>query len=269
VPGGWSGQSSQYRAYNGTIPLMLNNWDTGFTGSSVNTTLRTSIYVGDTCYDSVQKSITTSLSTGAVGKQVELWVPAYQILPVMQEDYSNNHKKVITYNDYYQFSLKGVPAGDTFNHLVSNGIANLKACLIVPMLNRLNNNVNVFDDGLPQSFAHISQFNIMVGGTNVLHQDSRYGYQQFNNEFFNEFGINGNQSPGIGSGLIDFKSWVKKPYYYVNCSRIPLDQQNSYRSLQIKGTNSSNLTMDYYVFAIYEKKFNLDIISGVITKVDL
>ena len=103
---------------------MLNNWDTGFTGSSVNTTLRTSIYVGDTCYDSVQKSITTSLSTGAVGKQVELWVPAYEILPVMQEDYSNNHKKVITYNDYYQFSLKGVPAGDTFNHLVSNGIAN-------------------------------------------------------------------------------------------------------------------------------------------------
>ena len=51
----------------------------------------------------------------------------------------------------------------------------------------------------------------MVGGSNVLHQDSRYGYQQFNNDFFNEFGINGNQSPGIGSGLIDFKSWDKNP----------------------------------------------------------
>ena len=61
----------------------------------------------------------------------------------------------------------------------------------------------------------------MVGGSNVLHQDSRYGYQQFNNDFFNEFGINGNQSPGIGSSLIDFKSWFKKPFYYVNCSRVP------------------------------------------------
>jgi hypothetical protein len=49
----------------------------------------------------------------------------------------------------------------------------------------------------------------MVSGFNVLHQDSSYGYQQLNNDFFkNEFGINGNQSPGIGSGLIDFKSWV-------------------------------------------------------------
>jgi hypothetical protein len=176
VPAGWSSQSAQYRAYNGTVPLMLNNWTTGFTNSAPNTTLRTSVYVGDTCYDSVQKSITTGLSTGSVGKQVELWVPAYQLLPYMETYYTTNHKKVITYNDYYQFSLKGIPSGDTFNHLVSNGIANLKVCLIVPMLSSLNNNVNVFDDGLPQSFSHISQFNIMVGGSNVLHQDSRYGY---------------------------------------------------------------------------------------------
>jgi hypothetical protein len=55
----------------------------------------------------------------------------------------------------------------------------------------------------------------------------------------------------------------------VNCSRIPLDQQMTYLSLQIKGTNSSNLTMDYYVVAIYEKNFSLDVISGDIAKVGL
>jgi hypothetical protein len=269
VAGVWSAQSAQYRAYNGTIPLMLNNFVSGF-GASTAGTIRASVYVGDTCHDSIQKNITISanLPIGAVGKQVELWVPAYQMLVDVDRDYSNGHNKIITYNDYYQFSLKGVASGDSFNHLVSNGISNLKACLIVPFLSSLNNNVNVFDDGLPQSFAHINNFNIMVGGSNVLHQDSRYGYQQFNNEFFNEFGINGNQSPGIGSGLIDFKSWVKKPFYYVNCSRVPEDQQMTYRSLQIKGTNSSNLTMDYYIFAIYEKNFSLDIISGVIGKID-
>jgi len=268
VDGIYTAQSAQYRAYNGTIPLMLNNFVSGFGVSSAGT-IRASVYVGDTCHDSIQKSITTGLLTGAVGKQVELWVPAYQMLVDVDRDYSNGHNKIITYNDYYQFSLKGVAANGTFNHLVSNGIANLKACLIVPMLSSLNNNVNVFDDGLPQSFAHINQFNVMVGGANVLHQDSRYAYQEFNNEFFNEFGINGNQSPGIGSGLIDFKSWVKKPYYYVNCSRVPLDQQMTYRSLQITGTNSSALAMDYYIFAIYEKNFSLDIISGVTAKIGL
>jgi hypothetical protein len=80
VPEGWSSQSAQYRAYNGTVPLMLNNWPTGFTNYTTNTTLRTSIYVGDTCYDNTQKSIAPGISTGAVGKQVELWVPAYQML---------------------------------------------------------------------------------------------------------------------------------------------------------------------------------------------
>ena len=84
---------------------MLNNWTTGFTGSTTNTTLRTSIYVGDTCYDSTQKSVAPGILTGAVGKQVELWVPAYQMLVDVDCDYSEGHKKIITYNDYYQFSL--------------------------------------------------------------------------------------------------------------------------------------------------------------------
>ena len=267
----WTGQSSQYRAYNGTLPLILNNITSGFTGAEAGT-VRASVYVGDTCHDSTQTANAFAGSNGgAVGKQVELWVPAYQMLPDVELNYSKNHMHDISYYDYYQFTLKGVTGGDTpasFNHLVSNGISNLKAVLIVPLLSALNNNVNIFDDGLPQLMGHINNFNVLVGGSNVLHQDSRYTYQQFNNEFFNEFGINGNQSPGLGSCLIDFNDWLKKPYYYVNCSRVPLEQQKAYRSLQIKGTNSSQLTMDYVIFAIYEKNFKLDVISGSIDKIE-
>ena len=51
----WTAQSSQYRAYNGTLPLMLNNFTDGFAGSSAGT-LRASVYVGDTCHDSTQKN---------------------------------------------------------------------------------------------------------------------------------------------------------------------------------------------------------------------
>jgi hypothetical protein len=261
----WTAQSSQYRAYNGTLPLILNNITSGFT-SAVAGTVRASVYVGDTCHDSTQTTL--GAGGGEVGKQVELWVPAYQMLPDIELNYSENHMRDISYYDYYQFTLRSVAKSSSFNHLVSNGISNLKAVLIVPLLNALNNNENIFDDGLPQLMGHINNFNVLVGGSNVLHQDSRYTYQQFNNEFFNEFGINGNQSPGLGSSLIDYKAWLKKPYYYVNCSRVPLEQQKAYRSLQIKGTNSSNLTMDYVIFAIYEKNFKLDIISGNMEKLD-
>jgi hypothetical protein len=56
----------------------------------------------------------------------------------------------MTFKDYYQFSLKGVVSGDSFNHSISNGISDLKRVLIVLFLSTLNCNVYIFDDGLPQ-----------------------------------------------------------------------------------------------------------------------
>jgi len=140
--------------------------------------------------------------------------------------------------------------------------------VMVYLTSLLNNNVNLFDGGQPQLMSHIGHFNVLVGGSNVLHADARYTYQSFNEEFFNEHGLNGNQSPGLGSGLIDYKNWLKKPYYYVNCSRVPEEQKQAYRLLQIKGTNSSALTVDYVIFTIYQKSFQLDTISGNINKID-
>ena len=55
----WTAQISQYRSYNGTLPLMLNNITDGFQGAGGGT-LRATVYVGETCYDSQQKSVTNS-----------------------------------------------------------------------------------------------------------------------------------------------------------------------------------------------------------------
>jgi hypothetical protein len=45
-----------------------------------------------------------------------------------------------------------------------------------------------------------------------------------------------------------------------------MEQQNAYRSLQIKGTNLSLPPMDYVIYAIYEKNFKLDVVSGNLEK---
>jgi hypothetical protein len=49
---------------------------------------------------------------------------------------------------------------------------------------------------------------------------------------------------------------------------VPKEQQKAYRSLQIKGKNSSAFTMKYYIFAIYEKDFSLDVIFGNLERID-
>ena len=41
-----------------------------------------------------------------------------------------------------------------------------------------------------------------------------------------------------------------------------MEQQKAYRSLQIKGTNSSSLAMDYVIFALYEKNSHKHITDG-------
>ena len=50
----WTAQSSEFRAYNRTLPLMLNNISNGFDTATAGT-VRASVYVGDTCYDTTQK----------------------------------------------------------------------------------------------------------------------------------------------------------------------------------------------------------------------
>ena len=82
---------------------MLNNYTDGLATAPAGT-LRASVYVGDTCYDTTQ---TTSgvVSTGAVGKQVELHVQAVQMLPDIESNYAQNHLRDVSYLDYYQFSL--------------------------------------------------------------------------------------------------------------------------------------------------------------------
>lgn len=256
-----------YRAYNGTNPLMIASAQAENANNDLTAgTIRASIYVGDVCHDATQAGF--NASTGAVGKQVQLWVPALQMKPDVEESYLSNMNKSVKYHDFYQYTIKNVGAGETFNQLVSNGISNLKSVLVVPFLHAENNFANPFDDGLPQLLGHINSFNVLVGGSNVLHQDSRYTYQTFVNEFFNEFGVNGNQSRGIGSSLISFQDWQRKPYYYVNCSRVPDENAKAYRSLQVTGKNMNKQAMDYVVFAVYEKEIELNVINGAIEKRD-
>jgi hypothetical protein len=62
--------------------------------------------LGGTCHDSTQKTVTNNgLSTGGVGKQVKLWVPAYQMLPDVEMSYAQNHLRDIFYHNTYQYGL--------------------------------------------------------------------------------------------------------------------------------------------------------------------
>lgn len=248
-----------YKAYNGSNPL----WCNPGVISGANAKSVVSVYVGDKCYNSEQDAVA---SKGAVGTQVQLWLPAVQMRESIEQDYlSSNAMKMVKYMDYYQYTINGVQAGETFNKLVSNGVSNLKAVLVVPMSATGRQHQSPLDDGRPQPYGHINNFQVLVGGSNVLGNDMRYSFHAFLQEFINSHGVNGNESPGVGSGLIGFRDWFQRPYYFVDCSRVPEEVSKAYRSLQITGTNVTKLAVDYLVYAFYERSFELNTVSGEIS----
>ena len=226
-----------------------------------------SLYVGDKCYASSQTGI-AGVASGNVGNQVQLWVQSCQMKEAIETDYINtNAIKTVKYLDYYQYTINDIGASSTFNKLVSNGVSNLKSILIVPFTADKKENTSPIDSGLPKPYGHLGNLQVLVGGSNVLANDLRYSFHTFAQEFLNSFGVNGNESTGLGSGLIGYKEWFKNPYYFIDCSRVPDELTKSYRSLQITGTNVTTTPTELIVFAFYERSFKLNTINGQIEAV--
>ena len=103
---------------------------------------------------------------------------------------------------------------NTFNHLITNGIAGLRSILIVPFHatsdNLLPSGVATYQSpfdsagcGTTSPLAHLSQFNVVVAGQNALYQNQKYSFEQFNHNLYGANGaVNGGMVDGLSSGTI-------------------------------------------------------------------
>lgn len=97
-------------------------------GALVNSNYKMNISVGSVCLDN-SMGVTSS---GLVSKSVYLYIPAYTFNPVFEQAYLSSPVKQIKYTDVYQYQVLSVGAGQNFNNLLTNGIANVKSVLILP-----------------------------------------------------------------------------------------------------------------------------------------
>ena len=232
------------------------------------------ISVGDTCLDGAMR--TAGAGTGP-NKNVTLNVPAYTFNPIFESAYISNSVRKIQYEDIYQYQILSAKAGQQFNSLVTNGIAGLKSCLVIPFYNATASISNIgalaippfqspFDPcgGGPTSpMAMINNFNVVVSGQNVLYNNQRYCYENFIQQLNGQNAINGNLVDGMGSSLIsqlDFENTYC--YYYVDVSRcLPIEVGVS-KSVNIVGLNMSAKDLDLYVFLSYSCEVTIDVLSG-------
>jgi hypothetical protein len=209
-----------------------------------------------------------------------LYAPIYKFTPLKEQQYlSLAPTKKIKYCDIFQYQFSDIDKGSPFNFLVSNGIANIKSVLVVPFVSKkanlaigaltttaggLSTYASPFaTSGSTPDPISLTNFNIMVSGVNLFLNNEMYDYEAFCQELATSNQLNGGLTTGLTSGLIsqeDFSRGMR--YYYGNCSRILPAEAGVSRSIQIVGTNASDVATDLMVFVEFEREMTIDLTTG-------
>jgi hypothetical protein len=220
------------------------------------------------------------LSEGQLSKSIYLYVPAYTFNPVFEEAYLSNPVKQIKYTDIYQYQVQNIAGGGNtqFNNLITNGISNIKSVLLIPFYSQNNTGSAVpftlpspqyqspFDPagtGTTAPMVTLGNFNIQISGQNAIYNTQRYTFEEFNNQLYGQYSVNGGLTDGLTSGLIGFQDFLQSYcYYYVNVERMLPVEQSVPKSVQILGTNYSTQAIDLWVFVEYGIEINIDLTTG-------
>jgi hypothetical protein len=288
---------------NGCSPIIFSSSSTGQGANPIRTAVGNAIGNNDGVrrFD-LQLSLVqlsgTNIAHPAL-KQVRLYVPIYQLSPVMETQLlSLNRTKKIVYRDIMQYQVD-VNGTDSFNTLLTNGIINPKTLIIIPMIRSATSstiNANVGSSGgnitgyiatllanaptqaIPcptwqspfttepatsSPLVALTDLQILVSGQTMWAENQRYDFQQYMNELQSINAINGNLITGLTSGLISEDDWTYM--YRVYCCDLSrrLESENLVpKSIQIQGTNCSRQPISLFCFVEFEKNIVIDLVSG-------
>jgi hypothetical protein len=253
-----------------TNPLMLlplKNTSTGFAQNDLpdgNYSLSLSIYK-NTNNNNGQTDVKSALQA------CRLYAPVYKFNPIAEQRYlSLAPTKKIEYNDIFQYQFTKISAGEQFNFLVSNGIANIQSVLVTPLLSPSGNGTSYntllspfsTTGGTPDPIP-LTNFNILVSGVNLFLNNELYDFEQFTQQLDESNQLNGNLTTGLTSGLISEASFQNgMRYYYGNCARQLPSEMGVSRSIQIQGQNASLREINILVFVEFKRSITIDILTG-------
>jgi hypothetical protein len=200
----------------------------------------------------------------------------YDMTPQAEQMYlSKQSTKRILYDDFLSFQVLDIGVGANFNQILTNAISRGRKIIIVPQISASFNNAGLGGKIAPAnspfstcpcttSDSEISNFNVLVSGSNLYQSNLSYSYEQFVQELRKTSSINGGLSTGMSSGLIDqldFESGYRFLVADISHS-VSQASDNVSKSLQIIGTNSSRYPIDLLVFVSFQREVEISLESG-------
>ena len=269
-------QATNTETFQGNL-VVAPNGSINLASQSVASTYISALCVGNRPIDAQTLSIYSKLGFPSpqsnLSASVQLNVPAYTFAPSYEESYLASPSKTILYTDIYQYTTPVATGGGSFNFLITNGIANIKSVLILPFFTSSGTQVtsqkpwqSPFDPagcGPTSPAAHISNFNVVIAGQNMIYNTQKYSYEQYLNQLQGVNSVNGNLINGLTSSLVSQTDFDQEYcYYYIDCSRgLPIDEAVP-KSVMIQGENSSLNAVQYVVFIEYGIQVTVDVLTG-------
>ena len=273
---------------NNIIPFMLSPLSAaGYTGNGLALNAATT---GFTVSLGIGKS-TSGTITHPTMSQCRVYSCCYEFSPIFEEMYFTKVPvKKILYDDILVFPILNVPSLGNFSQILSNGVSRARYLLIVPQLSStinggssVTNTTFAAGAGTTQAgayspmnspfssspctcapYAFVNNFNVLVSGTTIYQENYNYRFQNFLQEFRSSRAINGGVPINISSGLLNQNEYdAGYNYIYVNLSRRASESSADIsRSIQVQGTNNSNVSIDYYCIIGYQREINLSTATG-------
>jgi len=150
-----------------------------------------------------------------------IYAPTIDLQPARALSYiQENRSKYIEWDDIYASQLLNVGSGSSFNCNITNSIAGIKAIVIIPFISSTINgrgannlaNVTPFspcvspfasEPSTTSPLLSITNFNMQLASENILATNINYNFEEFIEQLLPANSINGGQSLGLSSGLID------------------------------------------------------------------
>ena len=229
-----------------------------------------SLCVGNVCLNTAQSGL-ARVGLGPLCKNVQLICPSYVFNPVFESAYISSEIKHISYESQYNYNVMAIPTNTSFVQNLTNGIANIKSLLFIPVYSPASNGglttfQSPFDPcgGGPTSpFCYLGNFQAQISGANVLYNQGQYIYQQFLQQTQGVNAVNAGETDGLTSGMISKVDWeTSYCYWFLDCSRMLPVEEAVPKSVSVSGLNLSTKSIDIYCFVTYGVSIDVSVLSG-------
>ncbi|KAG2785332.1 hypothetical protein PC112_g24650 [Phytophthora cactorum] len=112
-----------------------------------------------------------------------------------------------------------------------------------------------------QPGSSIRNFNVGIGSSQVIDISHDYDFHHFTNEIAKIGAINGDLTPELVNGLLNYQAWsLSNRMLIADVSRLP--EKDIPQSIQIQGTNAGCQGVNLLVLVISEQELTLDRLTG-------